>query len=95
MGAQADVGTGTDARRWGVRGTGVRGSRRHGRAGAWRYAGTGRAGRKRQARGTLGGTGARQAGRDRARGLGVLLGQWVVHSLHSACFWAGLTQYGA
>ena len=45
----------------------------------------------------LGGTGARQAGagRGRARGLGVLLGQWAVHSVHSACFWPGLTQYGS
>ena len=43
----------------------------------------------------LGGMGARQAraGRGRARGLGVLLGQWAVHSVHSACFWPGLAQY--
>ena len=45
--------------------------------------------------GVLGGTDMRQAGagRGRVRGLGVLLGQWAVHSVHSACFWPGLTQY--
>ena len=41
--------------------------------------------------GALGSTGARQA--DVGRGLGVLLGQWAVHSVHSACFWPDLTQY--
>ena len=34
---------------------------------------------------------ARGAGAGYA-GLGVLLGQWAVHSVHSACFWPGLTQ---
>ena len=34
-------------------------------------------------------------GRGRAHDLGMLLGQWAVHSVHSACFWPGLTQYGS
>ena len=49
------------------------------------------------ARHALGGTGARQAGAGlggigRARGLGVLLGQWAVHSEHSSCFWPCLNE---
>ena len=35
---------------------------------------------------------ARPAGRP-GRGLGVQLGQWAVHSVHSACFWPGSTRY--
>ena len=93
---QVDAGTGAGVRRWGMRGAGARGSRQHRRAVA--------CGRKRQERDALGAralgsTGARQAGagrlgRGRARGLGVLFGPWVGHSLHSACFFPDLTQYG-
>ena len=83
-------------------GAGVRDalSRWQGRAGPRGQAPGGRRARRRHGRtasgaGALGGKGARQAGvgQCRARGLGVLLGQWAVHSVHSACFWPGLTQY--
>ena len=85
-GLGAGLGTG---RVGGARGTQAR-RRRHGRTSAGRAAG----GHALQA----GGTGARQAGtwarqarearpagRPR-RGLGVLLGQWAVHLVHSTCF---------
>ena len=64
-------------RRWGARGRltlGRRAGRRWAQAGA--QAGVGR---DRRARG------ARPAGRP-GRGLGVQLGQWAVHLVHSACF---------
>ena len=90
----------------GARGTQAR-RRRHGRAGAGR-AGAGRAGRAgacgrrtlgrravgargRQSRGARQARGTRPAGRP-GRGLGVQLGQWAVHSVHSACFWPGSTR---
>ena len=88
------------AGRWGARrhAGGVYGRRARERGAC----GRGARGPRRQASGALGtralgGTGERQAGtgRGRARGLGMLLGQWAVHSVHSACFWPGLTQYGS
>ena len=71
---------------------------REGRAGRrWGAGRVQQAAGPRQARGRKrsGGMGAWQAGagRGRVRGLGVLLGQWAVHSVHSACFWPSLTQY--
>ena len=67
---------------------------RHGRAGGKR-AGRGR--RTRRARGALDrwARGARGTGAVRAamRGLGVLLGQQAVHSVHSSCFDPVSTQY--
>ena len=57
-------------------------------AGAYKQAG---AGARRQA-GAWGASG-RRAGHGLLGGLGVLLGQRAVHSVHSACFWPDLTQY--
>ena len=48
--------------------------------------------RGREAHGALQARRARPAGRP-GRGLGVQLGQWAVHSVHSACFWPGSTRY--
>ena len=101
----------------GVRGTQAR-RRRHGRAGAGRWArwasgrvrqadtgqARGRDARKagtrcrraarargRQSRGARQARGTRPAGRP-GRDLGVQLGEWAVHSVHSACFWPGSTR---
>ena len=59
----------------------------------WEQAQAGRAGR--QALGTGAGGACRQEGLARrpGRGLGVLLGQQAMHSVHSACFDPVSTQY--
>ena len=87
---------GMGARARGKRALGRWARRASGRAGRWaRAAGAhGRAGTRcrraaralgRQARGAQQARGARPAGRP-GRDLGVQLGQWVVHLVHSACF---------
>ena len=75
----AGRGAGRRRRRWARRALGVRalGEREQGAGRAERAGAGGRAG---------------QAGLA-ARGLGVLLGQWAVHLVHSACFWPNLTWY--
>ena len=95
--AQAHRGAhvGTGARRWAARGAeesrqaGV-GARRQEGAGAHKQAGACGASGRRVGRTDVG---SKRAGNCRLGGLGVLLGQRAVHSVHSACFWPGLTRY--